>query len=112
MRQSERARFTRTMFAVLGIGLLCLSSQTPPALAQAESGNKSPATGPSTGPTSSPIATAQQQLYGASGSNGAQATPDSFQGSVVEGKSTGSRMDLSLDEAIQRGLRQNLGVIL
>ncbi|MEO6912327.1 MAG: TolC family protein, partial [Edaphobacter sp.] len=112
MRQSERARFTRTMFAVLGIGLLCLSSQTPFALAQAESGNKSPATGPSTGPTSSPIATAQQQLYGASGSNGAQATQDSFQGSVVEGKSNGSRMDLSLDEAIQRGLRQNLGVIL
>jgi outer membrane protein TolC len=104
------------MFAMLGIGLLCVTGQARPAMAQAggqqQGGAKTPATGPSTGPGSSPIATAQQQLYGASGTNGAQATPDSFHGSVVEGKSTGSVMDLSLDEAIQRGLRNNLGIIL
>ncbi|HEY1744582.1 MAG TPA: TolC family protein, partial [Granulicella sp.] len=94
---------------MLGIALLCLSSQARPAVAQAggqggADSSHSPASGPSTGPSSSPVASAQQQLYNASGANGAQATQDSFQGSVVEGKSTGSVMDLSLDEAIQRGL--------
>jgi len=120
MSKNKRVRSSRSMVTALGIGLLCLSTQTRPALAQAdqqsgaqqENASHSPATGPSTGPTSSPIANAQQQLYGASGTNGAKATPDSFQGSVVEGKSTGAIMDLSLDEAIQRGLRNNLGIIL
>ena len=111
MSQSKRARYARNMVAVLGIGLLGFSSWIPSAMAQ-ESGLKTSVTGPSIGPISSPIATAQQQLYGASGTNGAEATSSSFQGSVVEGKSTGSVMDLSLDEAIQRGLRNNLGVIL
>jgi outer membrane protein TolC len=69
-------------------------------------------TGPSSGPQSSAMAGAQQQLYTASGSNGAQVTSDTFKGSIVEGKSTGSMMDLSLDDAIQRGLRNNLGIIL
>jgi outer membrane protein TolC len=36
----------------------------------------------------------------------------SFQGSVVSGQATAGVVDLSLDEAIQRGLRQNLGIIL
>jgi outer membrane protein TolC len=31
---------------------------------------------------------------------------------VVEGKATGAVLDLSLDDAIARGLRQNLGLIL
>jgi len=70
------------------------------------------ATGPSYGPDTSAIAGAQQQLYGASGQNGAQITQDSYKGSIVEGKSTGTLMDLSLDDAIQRGLRNNLGIIL
>ena len=54
----------------------------------------------------------QQQLYTSSGTNGAQGTQDSFHGSLVEGKSTGVMLDLSLDEAIRRGLRNNLGQIL
>lgn len=116
MSQSNKARYPRSLVAMLGVGLLCVSSQPRSAVAQAggqqESGSRAPATGPSTGPTSSPIAAAQQQLYGASGANGAEVTPNSFQGSVVEGKSTGSVIDLSLDEAIHRGLRQNLGIIL
>jgi outer membrane protein TolC len=37
---------------------------------------------------------------------------DSFHGSLVTDKPTGATMDLSLDEAIQRGLQHNLGVIL
>ncbi|MFZ1939692.1 MAG: TolC family protein [Terracidiphilus sp.] len=36
----------------------------------------------------------------------------SFQGSVPKGQPTGQVLDLSLDEAIQRGLEANLGIIL
>ncbi len=58
------------------------------------------------------ISAGQPNLYNATGSNGAAAGQDSFKGSIVSGKNTGTVIDLSLDEAIQRGLRQNLGVIL
>ena len=58
------------------------------------------------------ISGGQPSLYNATGSNGAAAGQDSFKGSIVSGKSTGTVIDLSLDEAIQRGLRQNLGIIL
>jgi outer membrane protein TolC len=71
-----------------------------------------PVSGASTPADSSPVANAQQSLYGASGQNGAQVTQDSFKGSIVSGKATDGVLDLSLDEAIQRGLRQNLGLIL
>jgi outer membrane protein TolC len=73
---------------------------------------KTPASGASTAADSSPVANAQQNLYGASGQNGAQPTQDSFRGSLVTGKATGGVLDLGLDDAIQRGLRQNLGLIL
>ena len=36
----------------------------------------------------------------------------SFQGSVVSGEAAAQSIDLSLDDAIQRGLRSNLGIIL
>ena len=96
---------------------LCLLVPGLPALAQGQvqpSGNqpRPTATGPSTPAQSSAVAGAQQNLYEASGQNGAQASQDSFKGSIVEGKSTGTVLDLSLDDAIQRGLRQNLGFIL
>jgi outer membrane protein TolC len=39
-------------------------------------------------------------------------TASSYQGSVTTGEATGQVMDLSLDDAIQRGLRANLGIIL
>jgi len=71
-----------------------------------------PASGPQTPAESSAVAGAQQNLYGASGQNGAAVTQDSFKGSIVEGKNTGTVMDLSLNDAVQRGLRQNLGIIL
>ena len=58
------------------------------------------------------ISAGQPNLYNATGTNGAAAGQDSFKGSVVSGKNTGTVIDLSLDEAIQRGLRQNLGVLL
>jgi outer membrane protein TolC len=58
------------------------------------------------------MAGAQQQLYTVSGQGGTAVTQDTYKGSIVEGKSTGTTIDLSLDDAIQRGLRNNLGVIL
>jgi len=39
-------------------------------------------------------------------------TAQSFQGSIPTGEATGQPIDLSLDEAIARGLKTNLGVIL
>ena len=44
--------------------------------------------------------------------NPAVPTAQSFQGSVPTGEATAQPIDLSLDDAIQRGLRNNLGVIL
>ena len=58
------------------------------------------------------ITPGQTSLYNAAGSNGASVTQDSFKGSLVAGKNTGTVIDLPLDDAIARGLRQNLGVIL
>jgi len=42
----------------------------------------------------------------------AQATPSSFQGSVPAGEVSPQPIDLTLDDAIQRGLKNNLGIIL
>jgi len=42
----------------------------------------------------------------------AQATPSSFQGSVQAGEVSPQPLDLTLDDAIQRGLKNNLGIIL
>ena len=39
-------------------------------------------------------------------------TAQSFQGSLTQGEATGQIIDLSLDDAIQRGLKTNLGIIL
>jgi len=47
---------------------------------------------------------------GAVSQSGTQQNP--FQGGVTEGKATGGVLSLSLDDAIQRGLRNNLGYIL
>lgn len=49
---------------------------------------------------------------GAAAPVAAQTTPSSFQGSVPEGSATSGTIDLTLDDAIQRGLRNNLGIIL
>ncbi|WP_238398658.1 TolC family protein [Edaphobacter sp. 12200R-103] len=109
----EVARLLRGTAVVIGLTLCGL-----PTLAQqrqtAPSGNqpRPTETGPSSGPQSSAMAGAQQQLYTASGQNGAQVSQDSFKGSIVEGKATGNVLDLSLDDAIHRGLRNNLGMIL
>ena len=70
--------------------------------------------------TTALIPQAQQQLYGAgqqgsgmtNGSSAGSSTTSPYQGSLIEGKSTGSTLELSLDDAVTRGLRNNLGTIL
>ena len=98
-------------FRVLALGLFALGLPDS-TWAQGPAPAKIPDSGPKKPADSSVVAGAQQNLYGASGQNGAAVTQDSFKGSIVDGKSTGTVIDLSLDDAIQRGLRQNLGIIL
>jgi outer membrane protein TolC len=101
-----------TILLFVGLRLLVLLVQaTGYAQTTGPAQQKQPS-GPGTATDSSPVANAQQSLYNASGQNGAQPTQDSFHGSVVAGKATDTVLDLSLDDAVQRGLRQNLGLIL
>jgi outer membrane protein TolC len=53
-----------------------------------------------------------QQTIGQSLNQPAGPTAQSYQGSITTGQATGQVMDLSLDDAIQRGLKNNLGIIL
>ena len=111
MGKSKIARHSRG-FSALASGLLALSLS---GYAQGPGGQTAytpPASGTRTPADSSVVAGAQQNLYGASGQNGAAVTQDSYKGSIVDGKNTGTVIDLSLDDAVQRGLRQNLGIIL
>ena len=66
----------------------------------------------STGAASQQVASGQSNLYNASGSNGATVDQNSFKGSLIDGKSTGTNLPLSIDDAMSRGLKQNLGLIL
>ena len=52
------------------------------------------------------------QINGIAPSQASGPTAQSFQGSVTKGEATGQTIDLTLDDAIQRGLKNNLGVIL
>src|ERR1700692_3786735 len=112
-------KITQTAWSVVTFLRVCLLSV--PSQAQAggatsstsgNSGASKTASGPSSAAASSATANAQQNLYGAGGQNGAQPTQDSFKGSIVSGKATDGVLELSLNEAIQRGLQQNLGLIL
>ena len=89
---------------LFGAGVISMQAQAP--------GSTGPNAAQTTASAAQSVAGGQSQLYNASGSNGATSSQDSFRGSVIEGKSTGTLMDLTLDDAIQRGLRTNLGVIL
>ncbi|HEY1161165.1 MAG TPA: TolC family protein [Terracidiphilus sp.] len=55
---------------------------------------------------------APQQSVGLAPSQASGPTAQSFQGSVTAGEASGQAIGLSLDEAIERGLKNNLGVIL
>ena len=53
-----------------------------------------------------------QQLPSSVPGQSAAPTAASFQGSVTAGQATGQTLDLSLEDAIQRGVKNNLGAIL
>ncbi len=82
---------------------------------QGTSGGGQQASGPAT------VQAAQQTLSGLSGGingqSGSTGTPgtasaNDYKGSVVQGTATNGILDLSLDDAISRGIRNNLGIIL
>lgn len=83
------------------------------AWAQGASGSQQSGTSSSSGADIKSVQQAQQQLQ----QPGPSVTPSSgadqsFRGSLVRDKATDGTLALSLDEAIQRGLRNNLGLIL
>ena len=95
-----------TAVAVAGLaGLLLLVAA---GYARAQGGS----TGATTSGQAKATESALQQLSSPGGQNLTAPTPDSFRGSLVTGKATEAVLDLSLDEAIARGLRHNLGLIL
>jgi len=53
-----------------------------------------------------------QQALGLQSPQTVGPSAQSFQGSITAGEATAQGMDVSLDEAIQRGLKNNLGIIL
>jgi outer membrane protein TolC len=61
---------------------------------------------------SAPCGSAAQSLPGLPASQSSAASASSFQGSVAVGEASAQPIALSLDEAIQRGLKANLGIIL
>src|SRR5438067_7736666 len=107
MSSAIKAQRGRGIFAALGVlgTVLVLPAGVQ---AQASSG----ATGATTPAQAGAVEGALQQLAAPAGQSLAAPTQDSFRGSVVSGKATGTVMDLSLDDAIARGLRQNLGILL
>lgn len=95
------------------LGLPCALAGLLLFAVQGANAQSAAATAPSTSSGSkATIPVAQSQLANASGRDDSQPTQDSFKGSIVEGKATEGVLDLSLDEAIRRGLRTNLGLIL
>jgi outer membrane protein TolC len=60
----------------------------------------------------SPGGLAAQPSPGLPASQSSAPAPSSFQGSVATGEASSQPIGLSLDEAIQRGLKTNLGIIL
>jgi outer membrane protein TolC len=107
MTQSKAAPPARTALVAIGLSGLLLLAAGP---AQAQGGPNAPgATSPGEARTTEG---ALQQLAAPTGQDLSAPTPDSFKGSVVTGKATDQILDLSLDDAIARGLRQNLGLIL
>src|SRR5580692_8636446 len=69
------------------------------------------APGPST-PSSSPSYNSTPASPGQSTSPGAVLSQSPFSGSVPEGKATAAVLPLSFKDALDRGLRNNLGVLL
>jgi outer membrane protein TolC len=87
-----------------GLGSLLLLA----AVGRAQGGSPGATTAAQAGATEGAL----QQLSAPAGQDLAAPTRGSFAGSLVEGKAIDAILDLSLDTAIARGLRLNLGLIL
>ena len=109
MTHRKPASPVRTALAVSGLCALLLLAAAGRAQGLPGSSN---AVGATTPAQAQATEGALQQLSAPTGQNLSSPTQDSFKGSVVEGTANGAVLDLSLDDAIQRGLRQNLGIIL
>ena len=96
--------------AVAAVGLTSLLLFGAVFCAQAQSSSNAP--GATTPAQAQAVEGGLQQLSGPGGQNLSAPTQDSFKGSLVTGKATDGVLDLSLNDAIARGLRQNLGIIL
>ena len=116
---ASHTRNTDAARCLLGLAMTFALWVSAPFAARAQNTAPRNSTGSSTSSTTDPsvqnaaaISAGQPELYNATGTNGANVSQDSFRGSIVSGKNTGTVIDLSLDDAIMRGLRQNLGIIL
>ncbi len=98
----------RVLVAAGLTGLLLIAAA---GYAQAQGGSSN-APGATTPAQAKATEGALQQLAAPTGQSFSSPTQDSFKGSLVTGKATDGVLDLSLNEAISRGLRQNLGLIL
>ncbi|WP_263384295.1 TolC family protein [Granulicella arctica] len=105
---TQRKEAWSSRLACVSLGLIFFAAGR----AYGQGGSSSSTAPPTASGINAQIPAAQGQLANASGQNGSQVTSDSFKGSLIEGKATDGVLDLSLDEAIQRGLRTNLGLIL
>jgi outer membrane protein TolC len=88
-----------------------MSSQNSSGQSEGSSAGGRSASGPAT------VQAAQQTLQTISGGGQAQGTPNGvsqndYKGSLIQGKATDGVLELTLDDAIQRGFRNNLGIIL
>jgi outer membrane protein TolC len=112
MAQTRKAANAGRIFAAAGAAALLLLGQSVRAQGPGGTNNSNSAPGATTPAQARTVEGGLQQLTEPGGVNPASPTPDSFKGSIVNGQATGGVMDLSLEDAIARGLRQNLGVIL
>ena len=102
----------------LCLGLCALALLAEPIAGGQTSGAQSGATGNSaSGASSSSNLNAVTQVQQQLAQPGPSLTPNSgfsqnYHGSVVEGKATAGVLPLTLDDAIRRGLRTNLGLVL
>jgi outer membrane protein TolC len=103
---TAEARFA----ALSALALSAFFVMAAPTMAQAPGSAPTPTGSVTAGAAT--ISAGQTSLYNASGSNGANVDQNSYKGSLIAGTNTGTVLPLSLDESIQRGLKQNLGVIL
>jgi outer membrane protein TolC len=99
-------RCARTLIALTGAVVIL---GIPAAVAAQVPGNP-PSASSSTG-QQGPVLPSAQSVSSAT-SAPSQSSSSNFQGSVPQGVASPQTIDLTLDEAIQRGLRNNLGVIL